>query len=131
MLIYCDHNAGTPLRPEVLAVMLPFLRDEYGNASSVHRLGSRARCAVETARAEVAALIGASPPEIVFTSGGTESNNLGIHGAARAAKPALIATTAIEHSSVREAAAALCAEGAAMRDIPLDAAHLKSLSSGD
>src|SRR5437867_13074865 len=102
MTIYCDHNASTPLRPEVLDAMLPYLREQYGNASSVHALGARARDAVEAARAHVAALIGALPAEIVFTSGGTESNNLAIVGAARMTPRRSIVTTPIEHSSVRE-----------------------------
>jgi cysteine desulfurase len=120
-MIYCDHNASTPLRPEVLATMLPFLREQYGNASSVHALGSHARCAVEEARAHVAALIGARPAEIVFTSGGTESNNLAIFGAARTSARRVIVTTPIEHSSVREPVAALRAGGYAVREIPVDA----------
>jgi cysteine desulfurase len=121
MRIYCDHNASTPLRPEALEAMLPFLRSEYGNASSVHAFGSRARCAVEEARAHVAALIGAQPAEIVFTSGGTESNNLGIYGAARAGGCRRIVTTPIEHASVRAPLAALQAEGYAVAEIPVDA----------
>ncbi|RAI35286.1 cysteine desulfurase NifS, partial [Rhodoplanes elegans] len=80
--VYLDHNATTPVDPDVLAAMLPFLREEFGNPSSSHPAGRRARAAVETARAEVAALIGASPDEIVFTSGGTESSNTAIRGAA-------------------------------------------------
>jgi cysteine desulfurase len=119
-VIYCDHNATTPLRPEVLDAMLPFLRAEYGNASSVHRLGSRARCAVEDARAHVAALIGARAAEIVFTSGGTESNNLAIQGAARASTRRAIVTTAIEHSSVREPVRLLQAAGCAWREVAVN-----------
>lgn len=119
-MIYCDHNATTPIRPEVLEAMLPFLRTEYGNASSVHRLGSRARCAVEEARAHVAASIGARPAEIVFTSGGTESNNLAIRGMARASGSGAILTTPIEHSSVREPMSALQADGAAVHEVPVN-----------
>jgi cysteine desulfurase len=119
MLIYCDHNAGTPLRPEVLEAMLPFLR-AGGNASSVHRLGSRARCAVEEARAHVAAFVGAKPAEIVFTSGGTESNNLAIRGTVHASGRQMIVTTPIEHSSVREPVAALQAEGCAVQEVAVD-----------
>ncbi len=111
MRIYCDHNASTPVRPEVLDAMLPFLRDGYGNASSVHRLGSLACCAVEEARAHVAALIGARPAEIVFTSGGTESNNLAIQGVARASERKTLISTPIEHSSVREPLRLLAGEG--------------------
>lgn len=119
-MIYCDHNATTPIRPEVLDAMLPFLRDEYGNASSIHRLGSRARCAVEDARAHVAALIGARPAEIVFTSGGTESNNLAIQGVARASGCGAIVTTPIEHSSVREPIRLLQTEGYAVHEVPVN-----------
>ncbi|MFQ5667161.1 MAG: cysteine desulfurase family protein [Candidatus Binatia bacterium] len=120
-MIYCDHNASTPLRPEVLEAMLPFLREEFGNASSVHALGSRARCAVEDARAHVADLIGAQPAEIVFTSGGTESNNLALIGATRASDRRAIVTTPIEHSSVREPVRRLQAEGYTVRTVPVDA----------
>lgn len=122
MLIYCDHNASTPLRPEVLEAMLPYLRGDYGNASSVHALGSRARCAVEDARTQVAALIGAAPAQIVFTSGGTESNNLAIQGVLRGADPTVIITTPIEHASVREPIARLQAEGYVVDELPVDAA---------
>ncbi len=120
MRIYCDHNASTPLRSEVLEAMLPFLRDEYGNASSVHALGSRARCAIEDARGHVAALIGAHPAEVVFTSGGTESNNLAIFGAARSARRQAVATTPIEHASVLGPVAALQAQGFAVHTLPVD-----------
>jgi cysteine desulfurase len=119
-MIYCDHNATTPLRPEVLEAMLPFLREDYGNASSVHALGSRARCAIEEARAHVAALVGAEAPEMVFTSGGTECNNLAILGAARASKRTVIVTTAIEHASVRAPLRALQAEGYGVEEAVVD-----------
>jgi len=120
--IYCDHNASTPLRPEVLEAMLPFLREEYGNASSVHGRGSRARCAVEKARRQVAALIGAQPAEIVFTSGGTESNNLAIRGVWSLQRDGAVVTTAIEHSSVREPVAMIRAEGGVTRELTVDGA---------
>lgn len=74
-LIYLDHNATTPVAPEVLDAMLPYLREHYGNPSSDHPLGHRAHQAIEDARGQVASLIGAERGEIVFTSGGTESNN--------------------------------------------------------
>jgi cysteine desulfurase len=119
-MIYCDHNATTPLRPEVLEVMLPFLRDEYGNASSVHAFGSRARQAVEQARAHVARLIGAQPAELVFTSGGTESNNLAILGVASEVGRSTIVSTPIEHSSVREPVAALQEHGYTVPMLPVD-----------
>jgi cysteine desulfurase len=98
-LIYLDHNATTPVAPEVLDAMLPYLREEYGNPSSDHPLGRRARQAVEDARELVADLIGAAPSEIVFTSGGTESNNLAIRGSAALADPSRrrIVTSQVEH----------------------------------
>lgn len=102
--IYLDHNATTPVRPEVLEAMLPYLKEAYGNASSPTRLGQEARKAVEEARAKVAAFVGAdSPDEIVFTSGGTESNNWAIKGALEAGRPPgkRVVTSAIEHSSIR------------------------------
>jgi cysteine desulfurase len=96
--IYLDHNATTPLLPEVVDAMLPYLRDHFGNPSSGHVYGRRAREAIEAARARVASAIGAGPEEIVFTSGGTEANNLAIRGAA-AARPGRrhIVTSVIEH----------------------------------
>src|SRR5262249_32417776 len=96
--IYLDFNATTPIRAEVLDAMLPYLRDGFGNPSSDHARGIRARGAVDHARSQVALLIGASPAEIVFTSCATESSNLAIRGAA-AARPApgRIVTSAIEH----------------------------------
>jgi cysteine desulfurase len=96
--------------PAVLAEMLPYLSSEYGNASSVHAFGQSARGAVERARESVAALIGARPAEIVFTSGGTESDNAALCGIARAAssrgRPHII-TTAIEHAAVLQTCQAL------------------------
>ncbi len=120
-MIYCDHNASAPLRAQVLEAMLPFLREHYGNASSVHAAGSRARCAVEEARAQVAKLVGAEPPALVFTSGGTESNTLAIRGVVGGAGRTAIVTTSIEHSSVREPIGVLRAEGYAVREVPVDA----------
>jgi len=98
-LIYLDHNATTPVAPEVLDALLPYLRDQYGNPSSDHPYGRRAAAAVDQARTRVADLIGADPADIVFTSGGTESNNLAIRGTAAATDPARrrIITTVLEH----------------------------------
>ncbi len=100
--IYLDHNATTPLRPEVLDAMLPFLRDAYGNASSIHSWGRQARAAIDDARERLAALLGARPSEIIFTSGGTESDNLAIQGIASHArnKGRHIVTSSIEHHAV-------------------------------
>src|SRR5688572_19507118 len=78
--IYLDNSATTPIAPEVLEAMLPYLSDKFGNASSIHFFGQEARAAVDKARHQVAALINARPAEIVFTSGGTEANNLAIRG---------------------------------------------------
>jgi len=117
MRIYLDHNAGAPLRPEAREAMLRFL-GRPGNPSSAHREGARARGAVEAARAEVAALIGAGPAEIVFTSGATEANNLALRGLVGA--PAGLVTTAIEHASVLETARALAAEGVRLTVVPVD-----------
>jgi cysteine desulfurase len=96
--IYLDYNATTPVDPAVLDAMLPFLRGEFGNPSSAHGLGGRAHEAVEAARAEVAALIGATPDEIVFTSGGTEASNIAIRGGVRIdTARGDVVTTTIEH----------------------------------
>jgi len=101
MRIYLDHNAGAPLRAEVREAMLAVL-DAPANPSSAHREGARARAALETARAEVARLVGARPAELVFTGGATEANNLALRGTTGG-----IVTTAIEHASVLETARAL------------------------
>jgi cysteine desulfurase len=111
--IFLDHNASTPVRPEVLEAMLPYFGEKYGNASSVHAYGQESRGAIEEARGSVAAFLNASPGEIVFTSGGTESDNLGVIGTARAlrTKGRHVVTTAVEHDAVRHAADALEQDG--------------------
>lgn len=104
--IYADHAATTPPAPEVAEAMRPFLGRAFGNASSVHRRGEAARDAIETARAEVAALFGASPEEVVFTASGSEANNLALMGvleSSRAPRRRLV-TSSIEHPSVIETA---------------------------
>jgi cysteine desulfurase len=122
MRIYLDHNATTPLRPEVAEAMARALRDLYGNPSSAHAEGGRARAAVEQAREQVAALVGARPAEIVFTSGATEANHLAIHGVARgrAAQPGSFVASAVEHPSVEEPLAVLENEGFAVARVPVD-----------
>ena len=101
--IYLDHNATTPVLPEVVDAMLPWLREHFGNPSSTHVYGQRASKAVAIARAQVANLIGCLPREVYFTSGGTESNNLAIRGIA-AARPECrhIVTSVIEHPAIQE-----------------------------
>ena len=98
--IYLDHNATTPLHPEVLQAMLPALRDNFGNPSSVHSFGRSARVQLDEARDKVASLIGAHSSEIIFTSGGTEANNLALLGVALSGKGKKIITSKIEHPSV-------------------------------
>lgn len=123
MRIYLDHNATTPLRPEVAEAMARALRDLYGNPSSVHAEGARARAAVEQAREQVAALVAAQPSEVVFTSGATEANHLAIHGVARrpGAQGRSLLASAVEHPSVAEPLAALAGEGLRAARVPVDA----------
>jgi cysteine desulfurase len=107
--IYLDNNATTPLAPEVLEAMTPYLTEQYGNASSIHWFGQRAKAAVEAAREQVAHLLNARPNEIVFTSGGTESDNAALVGIVEAARGESkhVITTAIEHHAVLLTAKAL------------------------
>ena len=101
MPIYLDHNAGAPLRAEAAAAISRLLADAAGNPSSVHRAGQRSRRMLEAARAQVATIVGAEPRRIVFTSGGTESNNLAIFGAiTRRRAAAKLFHLEIEHSSI-------------------------------
>jgi len=100
--VYMDHSATTPMRREVVDAMAPYLSETYGNASSVHAFGREARCAVEGAREKVASLIGARPDEIIFTGGGTESDNLAVKGVALAnqKRGRHVITCAVEHHAV-------------------------------
>lgn len=110
--VYLDHNATTPLDPRVREAMLGWLGGRHGNPSSIHRFGQAARNAVEEAREKVAALLGARPPEIVFTASGTEANNAVLFDLARrAGGRGHLVISAIEHPSIREAAARLQKEG--------------------
>ncbi|MFQ5494982.1 MAG: cysteine desulfurase family protein [Phycisphaerae bacterium] len=121
--IYLDHNATTPVADEVLAAMLPFWQTQYGNPSSIHRMGQAARHAVERAREEVAALIGAEARRIVFTSGGTEADNLAILGTL-AAHPQKrhVVTTAVEHVAVRDLCRRLETQGYRVTFVEVDTA---------
>jgi len=117
---YLDYNATTPVDPRVLEAMLPWFARRHGNPSSRHEYGRAARAAVDEARTRVAAALGAHATEVVFTSGGTEANNLFVRGVAAQGKPGLIAVSAIEHPSVREPALALRGQGWRVREIGVD-----------
>ena len=120
--IYLDHNATTPVHPLVVDAMTDVLREEFGNASSVHHFGQRAKAVLDRARSAVAALIGADPSEVVFTSGGTESDNFAIRGVAealeRTGRRHLIAS-AIEHEAVLNTLKALARRGWATTLLPV------------
>ncbi|MCF8178295.1 MAG: cysteine desulfurase [Sulfuritalea sp.] len=118
--VYFDHNATTPLDARVLEGMLPYLATQYGNASSRHEYGRAARRAIDEARQRVACAIGAHPTEVVFTSGGSEANNLFIKGAAACLTPGVVAISAIEHPCVREPAKQLGRAGWKLREIAVD-----------
>lgn len=136
--IYLDNNATTPIDPEVLEAMLPYLREQFGNPSSAHALGGPAHEAIERARSEVAALIGAAIDEIIFTSGGTEASNMAIRGVA-AMNPArrAVVTTNIEHPATDACCALLERAGhpirrlAAKADGLVDTAKAVSLLGDD
>jgi cysteine desulfurase len=120
--VYLDHNATTPLDPRVLAAMLPYLENHYGNASSRHEYGRAARRAVDEARQQVAAAVGAHPTEVIFTSGGSEANNLFLRGAAAMLKPGQIAVSAVEHPCVMRAAEDLARCGWKLNKVAVDKA---------
>ena len=117
---YFDHAATTPVDPRVLEAMLPFFSECYGNPSELHRLGRQARAAVDEARAQVAAALGAGEKEIVFTAGGTESDNLALFGYLARFQPGHLVVSAIEHPAVMEAARALNRLGWAVDFVPVD-----------
>ena len=118
--VYLDHNASTPVHPEVVEAMLPYFEERYGNASSIHRFGREARDAVEAARAEIAGFLGVEPDEIVFTSGGTESDNLAIKGIAHARGRGHILTSQVEHHAVLRTGQALERAGFDVTYLPAD-----------
>src|SRR5271157_2089986 len=122
--IYLDHNATTPVEPSVLEAMLPYFSGDFGNASSIHTFGQRTRAAVESAREQVAALINARPQEIVFSSGGTESDNHAIFGVAQALLPVRpgthIITATIEHEAVLNTCQALEKQRDAVTFLPVN-----------
>lgn len=121
--IYMDHAATTPLKEEVLEAMLPFLKSVYGNPSSLHFLGREARKALDESREKVARALGATPEEIIFTSGGTEANNLAIQGVARALSSdgrKHIITSSIEHHAVLDTVNYLHNAGFEVTFLPVD-----------
>jgi len=127
--IYLDHSATTPVDPEVAALMMTYYTEKYGNPSSVHSFGREARQALEEARRQVAEVIGATPPEITFTSGGTEADNLAIIGTAEAMskKGKHIITSAVEHHAVLETCEFLAKNGFELSVIPVDAEGIVSV----
>ncbi|HRI90229.1 MAG TPA: cysteine desulfurase family protein [Accumulibacter sp.] len=120
--VYLDHNATTPADPAVVEAMLPYLAGLCGNASSRHEYGREARRAIDEARSKVAAAVGAHASEVVFTSGGSEANNLLIKGAAACLKPGLLAVSAIEHPCVIRPAEQLRKRGWTLHKLAVDAA---------
>src|SRR3977135_3736964 len=122
MSIYLDHAATTPLREDVLEAMLPYLTEHFGNASSLHADGRRARQGLDEAREGIAAIIGAKPREIVFTSGGSEADNLAVKGAAWAAsaRGRHIVTSSVEHKAVLLTCAILERSGFEVTYLPVD-----------
>jgi cysteine desulfurase len=117
--VYLDNNATTPVLPEVFEAMRPFYLEQFGNASSIHHYGQHARAAVEKARASVAALVNARPAEIVFTSGGTEADNLGIFGLVQRGDHVI--TSTIEHSAVTNSCKRLEQMGCEVTYVPVNA----------
>ncbi|TMD39116.1 MAG: cysteine desulfurase [Chloroflexi bacterium] len=121
-VVYLDHSATTPLDPEVLQAMMPYLTDEFGNASSVYGLGQRARQAIDEARDQVAVFYGIPAKEVIFTSGGTEGDNLALRGVAsrNADRGKHIVISSIEHDAVLRSAEALEHDGFEVTRLPVD-----------
>ena len=122
MKVYLDHNATAPLDPQVLEAMMPYLREEFGNASSIHQWGRRARAALEDSRAKIATLLGAEKDCVVFTGGGTEADNLAIKGVAWAnqEKGKHIVTSTVEHHAVLHTCEFLAKQGFEITFLPVD-----------
>ncbi len=129
MRIYLDHNATTPLHPAVADRMSTAMRETWGNASSIHHFGQQAKAALDEARSAVAGLIGADASELVFTAGGTESDNIAIRGAAEALEPSgrkHLVTSAIEHEAVLNTVKALARKGWRTTIVPVEASGIVS-----
>jgi cysteine desulfurase len=133
--VYLDHAATTPVRPEVLEAMLPYLSSTWGNPSSAHRIGRAARAGLDQARREVAEAVSAEPNQVVFTSGGTESDNLAVIGACLAARdrgaPMIAVVSAVEHKAVLAAAHQVVHLGGSERILPVDRQGRISLDALD
>ena len=119
-MIYLDHNATTPVDERVIEAMQPYLRGFYGNPSGLYRLGRLCRSAVDRAREQVAALVGAQAAEVIFTSGGTEANNLALKGMAMRLEPGVILAGATEHPSVNQSLDCLTSRGWKVETLPVD-----------
>src|SRR5215468_7551505 len=129
MRIYFDYNATTPLAPEAIDAVTATTRDLFGNPSSVHTFGQQAKATLDQARSSVATLIGGDPLEVVFTSGGTESDNFAIRGVAEALEPTKrrhLITTAIEHEAVLNTLKALARRGWKTTILPVDQSGIVS-----
>jgi cysteine desulfurase len=122
--VYLDHAASTPVHPEVVAAMLPYFGERFGNASSVHGFGREARDAVDTARERIAGALGVAPDELIFTSGGTESDHLAIKGFAGARGRGHLVTSQVEHHAVLRTCQALERAGYTVTYLPVDAEGL-------
>src|SRR5215510_8241819 len=118
--VYLDHNASTPVHPEVLAEMLPYFSEVFGNPSSVHGFGRAAREGLDVARERVARFLKADPNEIIFTSRGTESDNFGVKGLALGRRRGHLITTQIEHHAVLRTCQALEQQVFAVTYLPVD-----------
>ena len=127
--VYLDCNATTPVDERVQEAMAPFWRRRFANPSSVHKAGREARAALELAREQVAALVGAHPSQVIFTSGGTEANNLALFGTAGLRRAGRVLVSAVEHPSVLEPAAALARRGGECGRVPVDPEGRVTLSA--
>lgn len=119
-MIYLDNAASTQIHDDVLDAMLPYLKEQYGNPSSIHRYGRLANKAIEKARKQIALLINADPAEIFLTSGGTESNNMALCGIAAKKSPSKIITSSIEHDAILEPCKKLAKNGFNIVYLPVD-----------
>jgi cysteine desulfurase len=118
--VYLDHNASTPVHPDVLAAMLPYFSERFGNASSIHGFGREARDGLDAARESIASFLGVTPEEIVFTSGGTESDNMAVKGVAGARPGGHIVTSVVEHHALLRTCQALEQLGHPVTYLPVD-----------